>query len=151
MCAGTFAMIAWSYKSFASLIGSVKMRVVMGKQFYGAFNRRPLKEKLLCLWGSSSHEFWSICSVISRNDGALFHCEKNTMKSPILTKSYDFVSTTAQNNFQDLEAMIFCLIFCLCSSFAYLYWSRFLLSAMPLITHAVIDWHWTPWADMASC
>lgn len=62
--------------------------------------------------------FWSICSVISRNDGVLFRCErKKTMKSPVLTKSYDFVSTTAQ----DLEAVISSVISCLRSSLAYLY------------------------------
>lgn len=39
------------------------------------------------------------------------------MKSPVLTKSYDFVSTTAQ----DLEAVISSVISCLRSSLAYLY------------------------------
>ncbi len=76
LCASNCAMAAWCYKRSASFTWE--------NSFKEFFNRSTIKEKLLHIWGSSSHEFWSICSVISRNDGALFHSEKKKIrKSPI--------------------------------------------------------------------
>lgn len=77
--------------------GHLKIKADVGKQFQGALNRGPLKEKLQSLWGSSRHDFWSICSVISRNVIIISQQETHYEKSPIKKKSYDFVSTTAQD------------------------------------------------------
>lgn len=97
---------------------------------------------MLWLWGSSSYEFWSICSVISRNDRALFH----SMRGKKIIKT--FISHTPTHSRMNLR--IFFLISCLWNFLAHLYWSRFLLSVMPLIVLAVIDRLWPPWTNALS-
>lgn len=66
--------------------GHLKIKADVGKQFQGALNRGPLKEKLQSLWGSSRHDFWSICSVISRNVIIISQQETHYEKSPIKKK-----------------------------------------------------------------